>query len=100
MATNLSNQQASQPQNSVIQWLLDSDPSIRAQVLRDLTDASPDEVAAERAKFALQGWSLQFLRGQGADGYWGSVVCARSPLLHHLPRASWPYPTAPSTQLT
>ena len=35
---------------TVIDWLLDSDPAIRWQVLRDLTDASPDEVAAERAR--------------------------------------------------
>ena len=39
MATNPSNQHALQPQRSVIQWLLDSDSSIRWQVLRDLTDA-------------------------------------------------------------
>jgi hypothetical protein len=31
----------------VIDWLLEGDPAIRWQVLRDLTDASPDEVAAE-----------------------------------------------------
>ena len=30
---------------NVIDWLLDSDPSIRWQVMRDLTDASDDEVA-------------------------------------------------------
>jgi hypothetical protein len=37
---------------SVIQWLLDSDPSIRWQAMRDLTDASDEEVAAERARVA------------------------------------------------
>ncbi len=40
----------------VIAWLLDSDPAIRWQVLRDLTEASPAEVAAERAKVATTGW--------------------------------------------
>ena len=40
---------------SVIEWLLDSDPSIRWQVMRDLTDARPDEVAAERSKVAVEG---------------------------------------------
>ena len=34
---------------SVIDWLLDGDPAIRWQVLGDLTNASPDDVAAERA---------------------------------------------------
>jgi hypothetical protein len=71
MATNLSNQHALQPQRSVIQWLLDSDSSIRWQVLRDLTDASTDEVAAERAKVAMDDWGFQLLSDQGADGYWG-----------------------------
>jgi hypothetical protein len=72
MATNPSKQHASEPQISVIQWLLDSDPSIRWQVLRDLTDASPDEVAAERTKVATEGWGCQLLSGQGADGAWGA----------------------------
>ena len=30
---------------SVIEWLLDADPALRWQVMRDLTDATPDEVA-------------------------------------------------------
>ena len=71
MATNPSNQHASESQIATIQWLLGSDPSIRWQVLRDLTDASPDEVAAERAKIATEGWGSQLLRGQDTDGYWG-----------------------------
>ena len=37
---------------TVVDWLLDSDPSIRWQVMRDLTDAPADEVAAERARGA------------------------------------------------
>jgi hypothetical protein len=46
---------------SVIEWLLDSDPAIRWQVLRDLTDASPDEVAAERARVEREGWGARLL---------------------------------------
>src|SRR5690348_6430917 len=76
MMTNPSQQHssryASEPQIAVVQRLLDSDPSIRWQVLRDLTDASPDEVAAERTKVATEGWGSQLLSGQGADGYWGA----------------------------
>ena len=56
---------------TVIDWLLDSDPSIRWQVLRDLTDAPPEEVAAERAKVATQGWGAQLLAAQPQDGVWG-----------------------------
>ena len=72
METNSPKQQASEPQGSVIQWLLDGDPAIRWQVLRDLTAASPDEVAAERATVGTEGWGAELLRGQGADGYWGT----------------------------
>ena len=37
------------PAMIVVEWLLESDPSIRWQVMRDLTDAPADEVATERA---------------------------------------------------
>jgi hypothetical protein len=40
-----------------IDWLLEGDPAIRWQVLRDLTGASPDEVAAERARVEHEGWA-------------------------------------------
>jgi len=52
-------------------WLLESDPAIRWQVLRDLADASPAEVAAERARVAREGWGAQLLAAQDADGRWG-----------------------------
>src|SRR5436189_5672703 len=39
-------------QSSVIRWLIDSDPSICWQAMRDLTDAPADEVGAERARVA------------------------------------------------
>jgi hypothetical protein len=56
---------------TVIEWLLDSDPSIRWQVMRDLTDAPEDAVAAERAKVATEGWGARLLALQGPDGQWG-----------------------------
>jgi hypothetical protein len=55
---------------TVIDWLLDSDPAIRWQVMRDLTDAPADEVAAERARVAREGWGAQILAAQGPDGRW------------------------------
>jgi hypothetical protein len=39
---------------TVTDWLLDADPAIRWQVMRDLTDASADKVAAERARVAVE----------------------------------------------
>lgn len=55
---------------TVLEWLLDSDPAVRWQVMRDLTDAPTDEVAAERARVAHEGWGAQLLAAQGADGQW------------------------------
>jgi hypothetical protein len=55
---------------NVIDWLLDSDPAIRWQVMRDLTNAPADEVAAERARVAREGWGAQLLAAQDADGRW------------------------------
>jgi hypothetical protein len=55
----------------VIDWLLDSDPAVRWQALRDLADAPADEVSAERAKVAREGWGAQLLAAQDADGRWG-----------------------------
>lgn len=55
-------------------WLLDSDPAIRWQVLRDLTDAPPGEVEAERALVAESGWGKRLLDLQ-ADGQWAGGAC-------------------------
>jgi hypothetical protein len=54
----------------VLDWLLDSDPSIRWQVLCDLTDAPAEEVRAERARVAAEGWGAWLLALQGDDGQW------------------------------
>jgi hypothetical protein len=55
---------------AVIEWLLESDPAIRWQVLRDLTDAPEDEVVAERSRVASDGWGARLLALQGPDGRW------------------------------
>lgn len=55
---------------NVLDWLLDSDPAIRWQVLRDLADAPAEVVAAERARVANEGWGARLLTSQGEDGQW------------------------------
>jgi hypothetical protein len=60
---------------SVIDWLLDGDPAIRWQVLRDLTDPSPDEVAAERARVEHEGWGAHLLALEDPDGPWAGGAC-------------------------
>jgi hypothetical protein len=77
MATNPPKRQAPKSQSSVVRWLLDSDPSIRWQVMRDLTDAPVDEVAAERARVATEGAGARLLALQGADGRWAGAAWNR-----------------------
>ncbi|HXX60640.1 MAG TPA: hypothetical protein VEI48_05060 [Candidatus Sulfotelmatobacter sp.] len=59
---------------AVLDWLLDSDPAIRWQVMRDLTDTPPDAVAAERARIATEGWGARLLALQAPDGRWGGLA--------------------------
>ena len=86
MATNPPKRQGPKLQRSVIQWLLDSDPSIRWQVMRDLIGAPADEVAAERARVATEGAGARLLALQGADGRWGGAAwnCGWTSTMHVL----------------
>src|SRR5947207_435447 len=60
---------------TVVDWLLDSDPAIRWQVLRDLVHAPAEVVAAERARVATEGWGARLLALQGEDGQWAGGAC-------------------------
>ena len=56
---------------SVVEWLLDSDPSIRWQVMQHLMDAPAAVVARERSRVAREGWGARLLALQADDGQWG-----------------------------
>ncbi|MFN8573096.1 MAG: hypothetical protein U0132_13685, partial [Gemmatimonadaceae bacterium] len=58
----------------MMRWLLDADPSIRWQVMRDLGNVSAEIVAAERARVAYEGWGALLLTAQRPDGQWGDGV--------------------------
>lgn len=60
---------------TVLDWLLDADPAIRWQVLRDLVHAPADVVATERARVATEGWGARLLQLQGEDGQWAGGAC-------------------------
>lgn len=60
----------SEPNETTV-WLLDSDPAIRWQVMRDLTDQSAKRVTTERARVATEGWGARLLELQSEDGNWG-----------------------------
>ncbi|MDQ3126938.1 MAG: hypothetical protein M3Q66_00560 [Chloroflexota bacterium] len=62
---------------TVIDWLLDADPAIRWQVMRDLTHEPPDIVAAERARVATEGWGARLLALQAPDGRWAGRPWSR-----------------------
>ena len=49
----------------VLDWLLDSDPAIRWQVLHDLVHAPAGVAGAERARVATDGWGARLLALQG-----------------------------------
>jgi hypothetical protein len=61
------------PRPAHLKWLLDSDPAIHWQVMRDLTGAAPDAIAAERSRVATEGWGAQLLARQSAAGKWGGA---------------------------
>jgi len=53
-----------------VDWLLDSDPALRWQAMRDLTDAGPAAIAAERARIPREGLGAAILSMQGSNGAW------------------------------
>ncbi|MDR6506033.1 hypothetical protein [Arthrobacter oryzae] len=63
----------------VLDWLLDSDPAIRWQVLRDLADAPAPDVRAERARVATEGWGARLLALQDENGQWDGGTYYPSP---------------------
>ena len=56
--------------SQLIQWLLDGDPAIRWQTLRDLAGAAESAVERERRKVARDGWGARLLAKQDAEGTW------------------------------
>jgi hypothetical protein len=60
---------------TVLDWMLDSDPAIRWQALRDLVHAPAEVVAAERARVATEGRGARLLALQDEDGQWAGGAC-------------------------
>ena len=61
-----------------IHWLMEGDPAIRWQVMRDLLDAPAAQWKREQARVATDGWGRRLLdcRGQTGDsaGMWGGGI--------------------------
>lgn len=58
--------------DATIQWLLDGDPAIRWQALRDLVDVSAAAIEHERSEVAFHGWGARLLAAQESVGAWAS----------------------------
>jgi len=56
--------------DGLFSWLMQGDPAVRWQVMRDLLACSPDQVATERARVATDGWGARLLAMQDPDGRW------------------------------
>ena len=55
---------------AVTDWLLESDPTLRWQVERDLLDAPPAVWETTRSRIATEGFGARLLAVQDADGQW------------------------------
>ena len=53
-----------------VDWLLEGDPAIRWQTLRDVVGAPARTVDRDRKKVATEGWGARLLAKQGRSGKW------------------------------
>lgn len=84
--------------DDVVDWLLDSDPAVRWQVERDLTDAPESVWRATRARVATEGFGAAMLARQDPDGQWAGGAYFPA---DHVPDASGPdEPGQPYTATT
>src|SRR5438093_2904723 len=60
--------------DEAIKWLLDGDPSIRWQTLRDLVEAPERIVERGRRNVARDGWGARLLARQDPEGTWAGQL--------------------------
>ncbi len=68
--------------DQTIRWLLDGDPAIRWQVLRDVVGAAQNPVERERRRVARKGWGARLLGRQDAEGTWAGGLSSDGGLYH------------------
>jgi hypothetical protein len=71
-ATALSRSTALPRTDAAIRWLLEGDPAIRWQTLRDLVGAAERTVDRERKRVARDGWGARLLARQDSAGTWAA----------------------------
>lgn len=78
MITNPPVKDITKPRKAILRWLFNSDPAIRWQVMRDLSNEPDELIGAERQRVATEGWGAQLLALQNPDGTWdGELFPAR-----------------------
>jgi hypothetical protein len=60
--------------DEVIDWLMEGDPAIRWQVMRDLLNQPRLKWEAERQLVATRGWGADLLKRQDGAGTWGRGI--------------------------
>src|SRR5260370_39103455 len=73
----------------MMDWLREGAPAIRWQVLRDLRNASADDVAAERARVEHDGWGARLLALEDPDGLWDGGACFPASYTGGGPGQAW-----------
>src|SRR5262249_46643726 len=68
--------------DKVSRWLLEGDPAIRWQVLRDVVGAGESSVARERQRVAREGWGARLLARQDPEGTWAGGTSSDGGLYH------------------
>jgi hypothetical protein len=71
--TKVQKMRAMRAHQKTVDWLLDSDPAIRWQTMRDLAGEPEAAVARERSRVAAEGWGARLLGLQATDGHWGGA---------------------------
>jgi hypothetical protein len=86
---------------NTISWLLESEPSVRWQTLRDLCAAPTADIAAERARVVSTGLGAKLLAHQASNGSWqkaGTPDWLPTLFCLQLLRATGVDPKAPEVQ--
>ena len=65
---------SSNQEQKTVEWLMQGDPAIRWQTMRDLLECDQDGYQRERLKVADNGWGARYLSYQEANGLWGAGI--------------------------
>ena len=78
--------------DGAIQWLLDGDPAIRWQTLRDVVGAAEGNVGRERSRVARERWGAWLLARQDRERTWAGDANASPDAAEAAGRDAGPFP--------